>query len=125
MTEIAVREYHEDDAPSVGRLIADTYGEYNLDFLPVKARGPFLGPFQHAHTAVVDQVYAGIKSFVGKAAKSGDFGLPVGGVVAQEVVDDPGKLLLSNHARAWIRPNELQAHSRKLSGLCRIRLTRS
>ena len=48
MTEIAVREYHEDDAPSVGRLIADTYGECNLDFLPAKARGPFLGPFQHA-----------------------------------------------------------------------------
>lgn len=48
MTEITIREYREGDAPRVGRLIADTYGEYNLDFLPIEARGPFLGPFQHA-----------------------------------------------------------------------------
>ena len=50
MTNITIRDYREDDAPSVGRLIADTYGEYNLDFLPPQARGPFLGPFQHARS---------------------------------------------------------------------------
>lgn len=50
MTEIVIRTYREDDAPSVGRLIAETYGECNLDFLPVKERGPFLGPFQHARS---------------------------------------------------------------------------
>jgi GNAT superfamily N-acetyltransferase len=48
VTEITTRDYREDDAPSVGRLIADTYVKYNLDFLPVEARGPFLGPFRHA-----------------------------------------------------------------------------
>jgi GNAT superfamily N-acetyltransferase len=31
-------------------LIADTYSEYNLDFLPADARGPFLGPFAHARS---------------------------------------------------------------------------
>ena len=50
MTKTTIRDYHENDAPSVGRLIADTYGEYNLDFLPAEARGPFLGPFQHARS---------------------------------------------------------------------------
>jgi GNAT superfamily N-acetyltransferase len=50
VTKIIVRTYEESDAPSVGRLIADTYSEYNLDFLPAEARAPFLGPFQHARS---------------------------------------------------------------------------
>jgi GNAT superfamily N-acetyltransferase len=62
MIEIIVRDYHENDAQSVGRLIADTYGKYNLDFLPAHATGPFLGPFEHAyspepvHQAAIAQV---------------------------------------------------------------------
>jgi GNAT superfamily N-acetyltransferase len=51
VTEITIRDYHENDAPSVGRLIADTYSKYNLDFLSAEARGPFLGPFQHAYSS--------------------------------------------------------------------------
>jgi GNAT superfamily N-acetyltransferase len=50
VTEIRIRCYREDDAPSVGRLVADTYGHYNLDFLPTESRAPFLGPFQHARS---------------------------------------------------------------------------
>ncbi len=50
MTEIVIRAYEEGDAPIVGRLIADTYSEYNLGFLPVDARAPFLGPFQNARS---------------------------------------------------------------------------
>ena len=51
MTEIVVRNYVESDAPSVGRLIADTYSQYNLAFLPAGKQGPFLGPFEHAHSS--------------------------------------------------------------------------
>jgi GNAT superfamily N-acetyltransferase len=51
MTEIIVRDYQESDAPSIGRLIADTYATYNLNFLPPEQIGPFLGPFQHARSA--------------------------------------------------------------------------
>lgn len=47
---VIVRSYKEDDAYAVGCLIADTYGEYNLDFVPPQERGPFLGPFQHARS---------------------------------------------------------------------------
>ena len=47
---ITIRCYQESDAESVGRLIADTYGEFSLSFLPPEARGPFLGPFQHARS---------------------------------------------------------------------------
>jgi GNAT superfamily N-acetyltransferase len=50
MTEIIVRDYRASDAQNVGRLIADTYAHYNLDFLPTSARGPFLGPFAHAYS---------------------------------------------------------------------------
>jgi GNAT superfamily N-acetyltransferase len=49
MTQVTIRDYSEADALSVGQLIADTYGEYNLDFLQPSARGPFLGPFQYAY----------------------------------------------------------------------------
>jgi GNAT superfamily N-acetyltransferase len=31
-------------------LIADTYSEYNLSFLPPEQRGPYLGPFQNARS---------------------------------------------------------------------------
>ena len=50
VTQITVREYHKDDAERVGRLIADTYSEYNLDFAATEDRGPFLGPFQQAYS---------------------------------------------------------------------------
>ncbi len=47
---ITIRCYEESDAESVGRLIADTYSEFNLSFLPPEERGPFLGPFRHARS---------------------------------------------------------------------------
>ncbi len=46
-----IRPYQESDAACVGRLIADTYGAFNLSFLPAEERDPFLGPFQHARSA--------------------------------------------------------------------------
>jgi GNAT superfamily N-acetyltransferase len=67
---LTVRDYCESDAPSVGRLIADTYSEYNLDFLPTQARVPFLGPFAHAyspepaHQAAIAQVIRSEMVFV-------------------------------------------------------------
>jgi len=45
-----IRHYCEGDAPAVGRLIADTYSAFNLDFALPEARGPFLGPFQYARS---------------------------------------------------------------------------
>lgn len=47
---ITIRCYQESDAESVGGLIADTYGEFNLSFVPPEERGPFLGPFRHARS---------------------------------------------------------------------------
>jgi GNAT superfamily N-acetyltransferase len=47
---VHIREAQEADVAEIGRLIADTYGTYNLDFVPPEARGPFLGPFQHARS---------------------------------------------------------------------------
>jgi len=45
-----IRCYQESDAESIGRLIADTYGEFNLSFVPPEERGPFLGPFRYARS---------------------------------------------------------------------------
>lgn len=47
-TKITLRDYHEDDAPSVGRLIADTFGEFNLAYASSQERVLLLGPFQYA-----------------------------------------------------------------------------
>ena len=45
---IVIRDYRDDDAESVGRLIADTYSKFNLSFVPPEERTLFLGPFKHA-----------------------------------------------------------------------------
>ena len=45
---MVIRNYREDDAPSVGRLIADTFGEFNLAYASPQERVLLLGPFQHA-----------------------------------------------------------------------------
>jgi len=45
---ILLRNYHRDDAPQVGKLIRDTYCQFNLAFLPDQDRADFLGPFQYA-----------------------------------------------------------------------------
>ena len=47
---ITIRSYQESDAEQVGRLIADTYDEFNLSFLPPEERGLFLGPFRYARS---------------------------------------------------------------------------
>lgn len=45
-----IRDYSEDDAIAVGRLIADTYTEYNLGFASPEELGRLLGPFRHARS---------------------------------------------------------------------------
>jgi len=47
---IKIRDYRQEDAKEIGLLIAETYSYYNLSFLPEADRGPYLGPFQHAHS---------------------------------------------------------------------------
>jgi len=47
---ITIRRYRESDAESVGKLIADTYSEFNLSFAPPKERALLLGPFQYARS---------------------------------------------------------------------------
>jgi len=47
---ITIRCYEEQDAASVGSLIADTYRDFNLAFAPPEELGLFLGPFRHARS---------------------------------------------------------------------------
>ena len=48
---ITIRDYREDDAPAVGRLIAATFSEFNLAFASPEQLNAFLGPFRHADSA--------------------------------------------------------------------------
>jgi GNAT superfamily N-acetyltransferase len=45
---VTIRHYRNDDAESVGQLIAETYSKFNLSFVPSEERSLFLGPFNHA-----------------------------------------------------------------------------
>ena len=45
---IVIRPYRKADAESAGKLIAATYSEYNLSFVPPAELGAYLGPFQFA-----------------------------------------------------------------------------
>jgi GNAT superfamily N-acetyltransferase len=47
-----IRCYEEKDAQSVGKLIADTYSEFNLSVVPAEELALFLGPFRHAGSEV-------------------------------------------------------------------------
>ena len=67
---ITIRSYTEKDAESVGRLIADTYSEFNLSFVPSEELGLFLGPFRYArsqqesHQEAIAQVIRSAMVFV-------------------------------------------------------------
>jgi GNAT superfamily N-acetyltransferase len=45
-----IRRYREADAIEVGRLIADTFGQFNLSYAPPREREKLLGPFRHAYS---------------------------------------------------------------------------
>ena len=45
-----IRAYRESDSAAVGRLIADTYGEFNLSFATPEQKDKLLGPFRHARS---------------------------------------------------------------------------
>jgi len=47
---ITIRPYRDGDAESIGQIIAETYSDFSLSFAPPEERGPFLGPFEHAHS---------------------------------------------------------------------------
>jgi GNAT superfamily N-acetyltransferase len=47
---ISMRDYTDDDAVEAGRLVADTYGEFNLSFASPDQRILLLGPFAHARS---------------------------------------------------------------------------
>ena len=50
MNKITIRRYRENDAISVGRLIADTYSQFNLAFATPENLNLLLGPFQYARS---------------------------------------------------------------------------
>ena len=45
---MVIRPYRETDAQAVGRLIADTFSQFNLSSLMPEERGLLLGPFRHS-----------------------------------------------------------------------------
>jgi GNAT superfamily N-acetyltransferase len=71
---ITIRDYQEIDSIEVGILIADTYREFNLSFVPTEEIDLFLGPFQHArsfdpeHQALIAQMIRSEMVFVAEDA---------------------------------------------------------
>lgn len=48
---INIHHYSERDAGEVGKLIADTYREFNLSFASLEDQALMLGPFQYAYSS--------------------------------------------------------------------------
>jgi hypothetical protein len=48
---IVIRPYRESDVERVGKLIADTYGVFNLSDIPPEQRVAMLGPFANARSS--------------------------------------------------------------------------
>ena len=67
---VTIRHYRESDAERVGRLIADTFSEFNLSFASPGERELFLGPFRNAksveksHQEAIAQVIRAAMVFV-------------------------------------------------------------
>lgn len=59
---ITIRNYTKSDSRAVGRLIADTYREFNLSFASPEDQALLLGPFRHAgssetaHQKAIEQI---------------------------------------------------------------------
>lgn len=59
---ITIRPFQDSDAIQVGQLIADTFGDFNLDYAAPDERQRLLGPFRHArsddpqHQAAIVQI---------------------------------------------------------------------
>jgi len=47
---ITIRHYRESDAESVGRLIANTFSQFNLSYASPKDKDLLLGPFRYARS---------------------------------------------------------------------------
>ena len=52
---ISIRNFTQSDSKEIGRLIADTYSQFNLAFASPQQKTLMLGPFRHAHSA--DEVH--------------------------------------------------------------------
>ncbi len=48
---VTIRPFDAADAVQVGTLIADTFGDFNLDYASPEERQLLLGPFRHARSA--------------------------------------------------------------------------
>jgi len=74
MDTIIIRSYRDEDSGSVGRLIADTYGKFNLAFASPQELPLLLGPFQHArsddpaHKAEIARILRAAMVFVAEDA---------------------------------------------------------
>lgn len=55
---MVIHNYHPSDSTAVGMLIAETYGQVNLGYLPEDQRAPYLGPFQHAKSSRLEDQQA-------------------------------------------------------------------
>jgi len=48
---VRIRQFRASDSVEVGRLIADTFGEFNLSYASDEEKERLLGPFRHAHSS--------------------------------------------------------------------------
>ena len=96
-----IRRYRDADARVVGRLIADTFSEFNLSSTPAEERDLLLGLFRHArslekdHRAAIAQAIWSEMVFVAECDGVATAAVPCDARAAERHLDDVGRAQLA------------------------------
>lgn len=91
-----IRPYREDDAPSVGRLIAHTYSAFNLGFATPEQQADLLGPFRFADSAEPAHRAAIVEVIAAPMVLVAEEGGAIVGVLRGGRVDPRGRTVLQS-----------------------------
>jgi predicted N-acetyltransferase YhbS len=89
-----IRRYTKNDAVQVGRLIADTYGEFNLREMSARRRALMLGPFALAGSQVSGHQEAIADAISAPSVWVAEQGAQIVGVIRGGRTDHSGRTVL-------------------------------
>jgi GNAT superfamily N-acetyltransferase len=93
---LRIREYTGDDTRQVGKLIADTYAEFNLPETTPEKRTAMLGPFAFVHSSVVEHQEALASAISAPSVWIAEHNGEIVGVLRGGRTDNRGRTVLSS-----------------------------
>ncbi len=93
---LKIRPSSSKDNQSIGRLIADTYAQFNLSELTVKQRNEMMGPFLHAYSADPAHRDAIVKAIKAPTVLVAELDGKIVGVLRGGRVDSLGRIVVQS-----------------------------